>query len=286
MRRLLRDVAAGTRWATSPRWRTPRSWSRSATSRGPQMSERRGSDRRRGELRLERERGPRRDRSRGQWPHVVPVCHVLDGDRILIASAYDRKIADLRENASISYCVDVYSEDWDNGLAQVIMSGEAYLVESGPEWGRDRNLMYEKFSQYERVAPIEAGDDGVHRVQGRSRAQQRRLARSARAARRSRAPTPCASPGRPSSSRGAPRRRCAPRRCRLGANGLDPRRDALDRASGVMLPGDHEHGRARRHRRRSSGRSAGRSRVPRRDCHGARRHPTPAARAPRPSAPR
>jgi nitroimidazol reductase NimA-like FMN-containing flavoprotein (pyridoxamine 5'-phosphate oxidase superfamily) len=93
----------------------------------------------------------------GQWPHVVPVCHVLDGDRILIASAYDRKIADLRENASITYCVDVYSEDWDNGLVQVIVSGEAYLVESGPEFERDRNLMYEKFPQYQRVAPIEEG---------------------------------------------------------------------------------------------------------------------------------
>ena len=87
----------------------------------------------------------------------MPVCHVLDGDRIVIASALDRKIADLRENASITYCVDVYSEDWDNGLSQVIVSGEAYLVESGPEWDRDRNLMYEKFSEYERVAPIEAG---------------------------------------------------------------------------------------------------------------------------------
>ena len=93
----------------------------------------------------------------GQWPHVVPVCHVLDGDRIVIASAYDRKIADLRENASITYCVDAYSEDWDEGLAQVIVSGEAYLVESGPEFERDRNLLYEKFPQYERVAPIEEG---------------------------------------------------------------------------------------------------------------------------------
>ena len=97
----------------------------------------------------------------GKWPHVVPVCHVLDGDRVLIASAYDRKIADLRENASISYCVDVYSEDWDNELAQVIVFGEAYLVESGPEFERDRNLLYEKFPQYERVAPIEAGTTAI-----------------------------------------------------------------------------------------------------------------------------
>ena len=59
----------------------------------------------------------------GKWPHVVPVCHVLDLDRILIASAYDEKVVDIRENASVTYCVDVYSEDWDNGLAQVIVSG-------------------------------------------------------------------------------------------------------------------------------------------------------------------
>ena len=73
----------------------------------------------------------------GRWPHVVPVCHVLDGDRILIASAYD------------------------NELAQVIVFGEAYLVESGPEFERDRNLLYEKFPQYERVAPIEAGTTAI-----------------------------------------------------------------------------------------------------------------------------
>jgi len=97
----------------------------------------------------------------GAWPHVVPVCHVLDGDRIVIASAYDRKISDIRDNASVTYCVDRYSEDWDAGLAQVIMSGEAYLVESGPEFERDRNLLYEKFPQYEGVAPITQGDTAI-----------------------------------------------------------------------------------------------------------------------------
>jgi nitroimidazol reductase NimA-like FMN-containing flavoprotein (pyridoxamine 5'-phosphate oxidase superfamily) len=94
----------------------------------------------------------------GQWPHVVPVCHVLDLDRIVIASALDRKVDDIRENASVSYCVDRYSEDWDEGLAQVVVSGEAYLIEGGPEFGRDRALLYEKFPQYERVAPIEEGN--------------------------------------------------------------------------------------------------------------------------------
>ena len=70
----------------------------------------------------------------GKWPHVVPVCHVLDLDRVVIASALRRKIEDIRENASVTYCVDAYSEDWDDGLAQVVVSGEAYLIESGPEF--------------------------------------------------------------------------------------------------------------------------------------------------------
>jgi hypothetical protein len=96
----------------------------------------------------------------GKWPHVVPVCHVLDLDRIVIASGYDRKVEDVRENASVTFCVDVYSEDWDE-LAQVIVSGEAYLIESGPEFMRDRGLMYEKFPQYERVAPIEEGSSAI-----------------------------------------------------------------------------------------------------------------------------
>jgi nitroimidazol reductase NimA-like FMN-containing flavoprotein (pyridoxamine 5'-phosphate oxidase superfamily) len=97
----------------------------------------------------------------GSWPHVVPVCHVLDLDRVVIASAYDRKVSDIRDNASVTFCVDRYDEDWDRALAQVIVSGEAYLIESGPEFGRDRALLYEKFPQYERVAPIEEGSSVI-----------------------------------------------------------------------------------------------------------------------------
>jgi nitroimidazol reductase NimA-like FMN-containing flavoprotein (pyridoxamine 5'-phosphate oxidase superfamily) len=93
----------------------------------------------------------------GAWPHVVPVCHVLDLDRVVIASAYDRKVSDIRDNASVTYCVDHYSEDWGGELAQVIVSGEAYLIESGPEFDRSRALLYEKYAQYESVAPIAQG---------------------------------------------------------------------------------------------------------------------------------
>jgi nitroimidazol reductase NimA-like FMN-containing flavoprotein (pyridoxamine 5'-phosphate oxidase superfamily) len=93
--------------------------------------------------------------------HVIPVCHVLDMDRLVIASAYDQKVANVRDNPFVSACVDVYSEDWDEGLHQVIVFGSAYLIESGPEFVRDLNLLYEKFPQYERVAPIEEGSSVI-----------------------------------------------------------------------------------------------------------------------------
>jgi PPOX class probable F420-dependent enzyme len=81
-------------------------------------------------------------------PHVVPVCHALDMDRIVIASAFDRKVANIRDTPAVCVAFDEYSEDWDHGLSQVIVFGEAYLVESGPEFERDANLLNEKFPQY------------------------------------------------------------------------------------------------------------------------------------------
>jgi nitroimidazol reductase NimA-like FMN-containing flavoprotein (pyridoxamine 5'-phosphate oxidase superfamily) len=91
-------------------------------------------------------------------PHVVPVCPVLDMDRILIASAYDRKVANIRETPAVCIAFDEYSDDWDHGLFQVIVYGEAYLVESGPEFERDANLLNEKFPQYPvSTYPIDEG---------------------------------------------------------------------------------------------------------------------------------
>src|SRR4030095_12528536 len=125
-----------TRSATSRPSRTPRSSSRSGRCRPPS---------RRSEVERplsaaeaafvsEARVGHLGTQRMGQWPHVVPVCHVLDLDRIVIARGLDRKVDDIRDNASVSFCVDRYSEDWDDGLAQVLVSGEAYLIEGGPEF--------------------------------------------------------------------------------------------------------------------------------------------------------
>ena len=90
-------------------------------------------------------------------PHVVPVCPILDLDRIVIASAFDRKVANIRDNPAVCIAFDEYSEDWEH-LQQVIVYGDAYLVESGPEFDRDAALLNEKFPQYPvSSSPIEVG---------------------------------------------------------------------------------------------------------------------------------
>ena len=49
------------------------------------------------------------------------------------------------------------------------MHGEAYVVDAGFEFERDRALLYEKFPQYESEAPIEEGIVGGRRGARRSR---------------------------------------------------------------------------------------------------------------------
>jgi nitroimidazol reductase NimA-like FMN-containing flavoprotein (pyridoxamine 5'-phosphate oxidase superfamily) len=91
-------------------------------------------------------------------PHVIPVCPVLDLDRIVIASAFDRKVANIRDSPAVCIAFDEYSDDWDHGLRQVIVFGDAYLVEDGPEFDRDAALLNEKFPQYPvSTDPIEVG---------------------------------------------------------------------------------------------------------------------------------
>jgi nitroimidazol reductase NimA-like FMN-containing flavoprotein (pyridoxamine 5'-phosphate oxidase superfamily) len=90
-------------------------------------------------------------------PHVVPVSHVLDRDRIVFATdTVSKKVRNLRVEPRAAICVDEYSEDWTR-LRQVIAWGEARLLDGGPGWERGRALLYEKFPQYPTEAPIEEG---------------------------------------------------------------------------------------------------------------------------------
>lgn len=93
----------------------------------------------------------------GQEPHVVPISPVLDLDRVIFASEYATvHVRNIRENARVSLTVDEYHEDWDQ-LRAVMVFGVAQIVESGFEWERMRNLLYEKYPQYPEQSPIEEG---------------------------------------------------------------------------------------------------------------------------------
>jgi nitroimidazol reductase NimA-like FMN-containing flavoprotein (pyridoxamine 5'-phosphate oxidase superfamily) len=88
-------------------------------------------------------------------PHLVPISPVLDMDRLVFATERaTQKVRNLRGDPNVVVGFDEYHEDW-RLLRQVIAHGEAYLVESGPEFMRDRALLYEKYPQYEAQAPID-----------------------------------------------------------------------------------------------------------------------------------
>lgn len=97
-------------------------------------------------------------------PHVVPISAVLDLDRLVFASETDtQKIRNIEANPDVAISFDEYHEDWSQ-LKQVIAHGEAYVVDAGFEFERDRALLYEKFPQYESEAPIEEGSSVVVEV--------------------------------------------------------------------------------------------------------------------------
>jgi nitroimidazol reductase NimA-like FMN-containing flavoprotein (pyridoxamine 5'-phosphate oxidase superfamily) len=98
-------------------------------------------------------------------PHVVPVCVVRDGDTLVIASESSAgKVLNLRGDPHAVVCFDEYSEDWSQ-LKQAIVEGRAELIAVGPEFVRGRELMYEKFEQYETDFPIQEGGTLILRIE-------------------------------------------------------------------------------------------------------------------------
>ena len=97
-------------------------------------------------------------------PHVVPICTVLDMDRLVFASERDtQKIRNIGDDPRVAIAFDEYAEAWRE-LRQVIVFGRAYFVEGGPEFVRDRQLLYDAFEQYPTEAPIEEDSSVVVEV--------------------------------------------------------------------------------------------------------------------------
>jgi nitroimidazol reductase NimA-like FMN-containing flavoprotein (pyridoxamine 5'-phosphate oxidase superfamily) len=97
-------------------------------------------------------------------PHVVPVCAVVDGDRLWFGSGDDaRKVRNLRANTRVTLVADDYSEAWD-GLRGVMVAGTATIHGRGPRFRRARTLLYAKYPQYPTDAALDEGDSVIVEV--------------------------------------------------------------------------------------------------------------------------
>lgn len=97
-------------------------------------------------------------------PHVVPVCHVMNGGKIYFGSDKNaRKVANLRENPRISLTIDLYSEDWSQ-LRGVMITGTVNLIERGPRLMQARARLYAKYPQYPEEAALGASDSAIVEV--------------------------------------------------------------------------------------------------------------------------
>jgi nitroimidazol reductase NimA-like FMN-containing flavoprotein (pyridoxamine 5'-phosphate oxidase superfamily) len=94
-------------------------------------------------------------------PHVVPVCHVADGERLYFGTGRDSlKLRHLRANPNLALSVDLYTEDWSL-LKGVMVQGSAALIEGGPRFRRIRDLLYRKYPQYPKESALGERDSVI-----------------------------------------------------------------------------------------------------------------------------
>jgi PPOX class probable F420-dependent enzyme len=97
-------------------------------------------------------------------PHLVPVCHVLVGDKIYFGSGRKgRKVLNVEANPRLALTVDVYSDDWDH-ITGVMVQGRARVIERGPRFRRLRRRLYTKYPQYPREAALGESDSVIIEV--------------------------------------------------------------------------------------------------------------------------
>ncbi|MEM3065803.1 MAG: pyridoxamine 5'-phosphate oxidase family protein [Nitrososphaerota archaeon] len=96
--------------------------------------------------------------------HLVPICYAFDGRAIYIGTeANSKKVKNLKKNPSATLLIDVYYENW-NRLKSLMIQGTAELCEGGEEFAYARRLLYRKYKQYERMAPIEEGESIIIKI--------------------------------------------------------------------------------------------------------------------------
>ena len=96
--------------------------------------------------------------------HVVPICYVFDGKAIYIGTeANSKKVKNIRNNNNVTLLVDVYYEDWSR-LQSLMIQSRAEIIEKGKEFNYARRLLYNKYRQYKKEAPLEEGDSVIIKI--------------------------------------------------------------------------------------------------------------------------
>ncbi len=97
-------------------------------------------------------------------PHNVPVCPVVDQDRVYFGSAADGvKVRNVRTTGQAAVTFDEYTEAW-GGLKGVLIRGSARIIDGGPAFRRIRKLLYQRFPQYESQASLEEKESVILEV--------------------------------------------------------------------------------------------------------------------------
>jgi nitroimidazol reductase NimA-like FMN-containing flavoprotein (pyridoxamine 5'-phosphate oxidase superfamily) len=95
--------------------------------------------------------------------HSVPVCPLLDDDKLYFASEADaRKVRNIRANPNVTLVFDEYTEDWAN-LRGIMIQGKARVV-TAREFRSLRRKIYAKYLQYEAEAPLDGEDAAIIEV--------------------------------------------------------------------------------------------------------------------------
>jgi nitroimidazol reductase NimA-like FMN-containing flavoprotein (pyridoxamine 5'-phosphate oxidase superfamily) len=96
-------------------------------------------------------------------PHNVPVCPIFDKNKIYFGTERKaRKLRNIQDNPNVTLTFDEYSEAWDY-LRGVMVQGRARIVNKS-EFQAIRKKIYEKFSQYEKSAPLGERDSVIVEV--------------------------------------------------------------------------------------------------------------------------
>jgi len=85
--------------------------------------------------------------------HVVPVAYLFKDTKFYIATDYGtKKLANIQKNKRVALVVDVYKPN-----KAVMVLGEAFILEKGPEYQEVYQLFYKNFA-WVRASPWKEGE--------------------------------------------------------------------------------------------------------------------------------